>query len=283
MTIRRIGRNSGRRRAWLVVIGIVSALSLCGDNEPSSAPTPDESSPTVDVFANPTIDDNFIVADDRELALRCWGQGSPTVVLETGHPTPGGIPDFDGSTFVEEIATQTTVCAYDRAGTGASDAAPNKPRSADDVIHDLHALLEAARVDAPYVLVGASFGGMIVTYYTAQYPDEAAGVVLLDVPAPTDELTLKEIPELAWDHPENPEHVDVIREFEGRFARNPVPFNAPLIVVTATQGQSDVKDQGFWLELSPDARQVELDGGHDIWLDRPEEAASEVLRLVQSA
>jgi len=88
---------------------------------------------------------------------------------------------------------------------------------------------------------------------------------------------------LAWDHPENPEHVEVIREFEGRFARNPVFFDAPLVVVTATQGQSDVKDQGFWLELSPDARQVQLDGGHDIWLDRPEEAASEVLRLVQSA
>jgi pimeloyl-ACP methyl ester carboxylesterase len=128
-------------------------------------------------------------------------------------------------------------------------------------------VLEASGVEGPYVLVGASFGGMIVTYYASQYPDEADGVVLLDVPAPTDELTLKEIPEIAWDHPENPEHFDIIPEFEGRFARNPVPFDAPLIVVTATNGQSSVKDQRFWLKLSPNAEQVELNGGHDIWLD----------------
>ncbi len=53
----------------------------------------------------------------------------------------------------------TRVCAYDRAGYAASDPAPNEPRTADNVIGDLRALLAAAEVAGPYVLVGSSFGG----------------------------------------------------------------------------------------------------------------------------
>lgn len=156
-------------------------------------------------------------------------------------------------------------------------------RTADDVVQDLNALLSKASVEAPYVLVGASFGGMVVTYYASQYPDEVAGVALLDVPAPTDELTLEEIPEIAWDHPANPEHLDIIPEFEGRFAREPVSFDAPLIVVTATQGDSSFEDQAVWLDTSPEGQQVEIEGGHDVWADNPEDSAGEVLKLVEAA
>ena len=218
---------------------------------------------------------------DRELAIRCWGEGSPTVILETGHPNPGGIQDFEGSEFVAELAERTTTCAYDRAGTGNSDPAPLEPRSADDVVEDLHALVDEAEVDGPYLLVGASFGGMIVTYYAAEYPEDVAGVALLDVPAPTDELSVEEIPEIAWDHPENPEHVDVVNEFEGRFSRDPVSMKARLVVITALEGQSSVKDQKYWLRISPEASQTTLDGGHDIWLDEPKAAAAEVLLLME--
>ena len=76
----------------------------------------------------------------------------------------------------------------------------------------------------PHTLVGASFGGMIVTYHAAQYPEEVSAVVLLDVPAPSATLTVEEVPEIAWDHPENPEHVDVVPEFENRFARRANPM-----------------------------------------------------------
>ena len=284
-----VGRRKPRVSASsiFVVLLMAAMLASCGGDEAASPERPSGSdrpaeTPTGDVLEAPVIDGRFGVSDGRNLALRCWGEGSPAVILETGHPKPGGIQDFEGSEFARKIAARTTVCAYDRAGTGASDAAPNKPRTADDVIRDLDALLETAKVEPPYVLVGASFGGMIVTYYASEYPDQTSGVVLLDVPSPTDQLTLKEIPELAWDHPENPEHVDVIDEFEGRFARHPVSFEAPLVVVTAKSGDSDANDQRSWLELSPDSRQVELDGGHDVWLDNPEESALEVLKLVES-
>jgi hypothetical protein len=95
-------------------------------------------------------------------------------------------------------------------------------------------------------------------------------------------MTLEDFPEGAWDYPGNVEHFDNLKEMH-RFARDPVPMDAPLIVVTATDGDSSVEDQGgYWLPLSPDARQVELSGGHEIYEEQPQAVADEVLRLVES-
>ena len=227
----------------------------------------------------------YVVAGDgRQLRLFCEGTGGPTVVFEDGHPSEtGGIARFRNSEIWGPIAEHTRVCAYDRAGWGSSDPAPNEPRDADDVIADLDALLTAADEEGPYVLVGSSFGGMIVTYFAARHPGEVDGVVLLDVPAPSDTLSTEEIPETAWDHPTNPEHVDIIPEFETRFAREPEPMEAPLTVVTALAGDSSVEDQAFWLELSPQATQVELQGGHDIDYSDPEGVVAEILKVVDAA
>ena len=112
--------RSNRRRRWfsLVLVGVVAATSSCGDaaspsgGDSASASTASTGVPPGDASVDPTIDERFTVAGSRELALRCWGGGSPTVILETGHPNPGGIQDFGGSSFVEGIARRTTVCAY---------------------------------------------------------------------------------------------------------------------------------------------------------------------------
>lgn len=254
----------------LVACGIAAGCGGGGSAEPE------------DPLASATVDGLFEVTEDgRRLKLTCWGEGSPTVVLDSGHPDGTGIADFGQTEFARAVAAETRVCAYDRAGWGASDPAPDEPRSADDVTEDLHALLEAADVEGPFVLAGSSFGGMIVSHYAERYPDDVAGVVLLDVPAPSATLSTAEIPEIAWDHPANPEHLDIAPEFENRFANDPPSFAAPLVVVTATQGDSNVKDQSVWLPSSPDARQVELEGGHEIYLDDPEGAAAEVLGLLR--
>ncbi len=290
--------ESSRSRTSRVVLvtAAILVLAACGGGETSSNgdtsiqdETSSESAPAPSAGAfspmsGAVIDGRFPVAEDgRQLALSCWGEGSPTVVLEDGHPSEqGGRVQFGrtGSAFLNALVAHTRVCAYDRAGYTASDPAPNEPRTADDVIEDLHALLTAAEVAGPYVLVGASFGGMIVTYYAARHPEDVAGVVLLDVPAPTDTLTLEEIPELAWDHPANPEHVDVIPEFESRFANERLPIRAPLTVITASEGQSSVEDQSVWLELNPAAAQVQLVGDHDIYLSDALGVAAEVVKLL---
>jgi pimeloyl-ACP methyl ester carboxylesterase len=61
---------------------------------------------------------------------------------------------------------------YNRAGTAPSDPAPNRPREAEDVAADFHALTEAARIEPPFVLFGRSFGGMVVTFYASKYSQE---------------------------------------------------------------------------------------------------------------
>ena len=74
--------------------------------------------------------------------------------------------------------------------------------------------------------------------------------------------------------------MDVIPEFETRFARNPEPIQAPLTVVTATDGQSDVEDQSFWLAISQEATQVELEGGHDLDIDNSEGVLEQIRSMV---
>jgi pimeloyl-ACP methyl ester carboxylesterase len=109
----------------------------------------------------------------RKLHLHCTGKGEPTVVLEAGASAFA----IDWSLVQPEIARTNRVCSYDRAGSGWSDPAG----SADaDVVADLNALLRAAGEKPPYVMVGASLGGIFVRLYEARYPGEVAGLVLVD-------------------------------------------------------------------------------------------------------
>lgn len=98
-------------------------------------------------------------------------------------------------------------------------------------------------------------------------------MVLLDVPAPVAGL---DFPELVWDHPSNTERLDIADGFEGRFAAAKAPIGAPLLVVTATGGETDVEDQAVWLEISEAAIQVEVPGGHDVAADSPEEVVAAI-------
>jgi pimeloyl-ACP methyl ester carboxylesterase len=113
------------------------------------------------------------------LHLYCTGSGSPTVILEPGQ---GGISS-DFAWIAPAVARDTTVCVYDRPGRGWSDAADG-PQDGDQIAADLHTLLDRAHVPGPYVLAGHSFGGLYVLRFAAMYPDQVAGMVLLDSTAP---------------------------------------------------------------------------------------------------
>ena len=124
------------------------------------------------------------------------------------------------------------------------------------MIADLHALLEAAEVDGPYVLVGRSFGGMVMTHYAQEMRDDVLGVVVLDTPAPSAEFTEENEPELVWDYPGNVEHLDVVGGFENRFARKPPHIDVPLLLITPADGESSPEDQAFWLQVSADSEHL---------------------------
>ena len=113
------------------------------------------------------------------LHLECTGTGAPTVVMEPG----GGASSAILGLIAPDVARHVTVCVYDRAGKGWSDAASTAPDGAQ-IATDLHTLLERADVAGPYVLAGHSFGGLYVMRYAAQYPDEVAGMVLINSTAP---------------------------------------------------------------------------------------------------
>jgi len=115
----------------------------------------------------------------RTLHLHCTGMGSPTVVLESGL----GEMSANWARIAPAVSGTTRVCAYDRAGQGWSDDA-DTPQDGRAVAHDLHALLTAAGETGPVVLVGHSIGGVYAMTYTARYPDEVAGLVLLDSSTP---------------------------------------------------------------------------------------------------
>jgi pimeloyl-ACP methyl ester carboxylesterase len=109
------------------------------------------------------------------LHIQCIGTGSPTVVLDAGL---GGM-SLDWSLVQTEMAATAQVCSYDRAGLGWSDSGP-LPRSPERIAHELHTLLTNAGIDGPYVLVGHSLAGKNVRLFAAMYPDQVAGIVLVD-------------------------------------------------------------------------------------------------------
>src|SRR6185503_1985905 len=117
-----------------------------------------------------------------KLHINCSGKGGPTVVMIAG----GGDFSFDWSLVQPKVAQFTRVCSYDRAGLAWSDPGPT-PRTMRQDAYELHRLIEAAHIKAPYVLIGHSLGGLIARVYEEQYPDEVAGMVLVD---PTHEDTV---------------------------------------------------------------------------------------------
>ena len=115
----------------------------------------------------------------HSLHLSCTGAGSPTVVLE---PAAGEMSSNLGW-IPPAVARGTRVCVYDRVGRGWSEPADTAQDGAH-IATDLHTLLQRGHVPGPYVLAGHSFGGLYVLTFAARYPDEVAGMVLVDSTAP---------------------------------------------------------------------------------------------------
>jgi pimeloyl-ACP methyl ester carboxylesterase len=115
------------------------------------------------------------LADGRRLNLHCTGSGRPVVVFESGL----GDSTKAWGLVQPELSQQTRSCSYDRAALGFSDGAETS-RNAANAVQDLRALLNAAGEQPPFVLVGHSYGGMIVKLFAFSHPRDVAGVVLVD-------------------------------------------------------------------------------------------------------
>jgi pimeloyl-ACP methyl ester carboxylesterase len=169
---RRIGFWLKRMALWLV-IGIFTLAALGAVYQMIAT--------AIDRRALPPSGERIDVGG-YSLHLTCMGEntdGRPTVILESGL----GATSSSWGWIQPEIAKTTRVCAYDRAGMGWSDPSP-APRDAQTIASELHTLLQKAQIPGPYVLAGWSYGGMYVRQYADQYPDDVAGLVLIDSSSP---------------------------------------------------------------------------------------------------
>jgi pimeloyl-ACP methyl ester carboxylesterase len=173
-------------RRMLLTIALLVAVAGCGTNsrlEPVAGGGGN--------FAGP-VD----IGNGRHLYLECHGRGSPTVILESGYHNSSdpwnlsyAVAPAVGPGVLPALADDHRVCAYDRPGTLRFPDPPTltdrsspvaMPRTALDVVQDLHALLAAAHLPGPYVLAGHSLGGLFARLYAQTYPDQVAGVAFVD-------------------------------------------------------------------------------------------------------
>jgi pimeloyl-ACP methyl ester carboxylesterase len=172
MIVRAHRQLRSRSRRWLLypVIALLGLASIGGGYETVRE--------AMDANAYP-MPGQLIDVGGHRLHLSCTGSGTPTVVLEPG----GGEMSSNLGWITPAGARDTRVCVYDRAGRGWSDPA-GTAQDGTQIATDLHTLLQHGNVPGPYVLAGHSFGGLYVLTFAARYPDEVAGMVLVDSTAP---------------------------------------------------------------------------------------------------
>ena len=169
MTLRVRRELHSRIRPWLIypLFAVIACAAIAGGYE-----TVRES---LDRRAHRMRGQLVDVGDGRRMYLNCAGSGRPTVVLVPGYGSTSAIWGW----IAPDVVRDTRVCVFDRAGRGWSDPAPSQ-QDGIALATDLNALLTSAHETPPYVLAGHSFGGLYVRAFAARYPNQTAGVVLLD-------------------------------------------------------------------------------------------------------
>ena len=263
-----------------------------------------------------------MIPGGRSLYLECHGSGYPTVIFEAGLRSRGDIwtssREGAGTGVASRVAQFTRVCFYDRPGTLAhfpfvsrSDPVP-MPRSTGEVVADLHALLTAAAVPGPYVMAGASTGGLIVRQYASLYPADVSGLVLVDAISEGMERFMKpgqfalynarylQSPSADALRYKDLEAIDFYRSFAEMTPLRRSPSRLPMFVLSADYGFSMPpgvgrrfgrlvnrawkRSQLYLAKLHPRTKRVVAFGsGHQIHVNRPALVARFVLRMAARA
>jgi pimeloyl-ACP methyl ester carboxylesterase len=303
MAIRRI-TNISLIVVLILVTGCGSAIPTNTPHPPTSTAVPTETDnrdPTDEISqdAPPELEGHFDVGG-YQMYLHCVGAGTPTVILEAGFNDVAET----WSLVQPEVAQFTRACAYDRAGLGQSDPGP-EPRNSLQMVKELHALLDEAGVEGPYVLVGHSLGGMYARLFADRYQKDVVGLVLVDS-SHIDQFSRN----AAVLPPESPNESESLRFYREWFTNPPtyptLPrrlFEAgslgdmPLVVLTSPEKEraDDLPDglsaqfDEIWVELQREWAQISSrsthimahESGHFIQHDRPDLVIDAILQVIE--
>jgi pimeloyl-ACP methyl ester carboxylesterase len=244
----------------------------------------------------------------RSLHLLCTGSGQPTVVFEAG----GGRFSESWSAVQGSVSSRLTACSYDRAGLGSSDAPPAELDPMEKQVLDLHALLTAARVPGPYILVGHSVGGLLVRLYFDRHPNDVLAVVMVDPTSESSRGYVKDSGPGRWVRTRDGLKPDELNPTRAAFARelqamdemratNPAPLGSrPLIVlIGGRRTPSPIPDttDDVWAELQREERELKLAltglsrrskavvdpaSGHNLHVDNPELVVAAIGEVVDA-
>jgi len=239
---------------------------------------------------------NEIIAsiNNRRLYGQLTGEQGPIVILDAGL----GDTSAAWENIAAEVSSFARVLIYDRAGLGRSDPAPT-PRACRDMVADLRHLLADAQLPPPYVLVAHSWSGINARYFANEYPDEIAGMVLVDAvhegkyerfaEIQTEEQNIR-----MWaavkDPAKNDEGIDRIASIE-QVCAHPRIHDFPLIVITRASAadawnQIETSLQAEFLNLSTDSKQIiSKSGDHFLNNSDPElivNAIREIVNTIQN-
>ena len=273
----------------LLAVLLAGCSSGPGGGATSPAATPGTTSTP---SSGADINDRYDVGGN-ELDITCSGTGTPTVVYLHGL---GG----DGSDVNEAIrsrlAGRVRLCTYDRVNVGRSDHQSGRHSGADSV-RDLHALLAAAEVQGPYLLLGFSFGGLLAAMYAGTYPEDVMGILMLDASLPTDDEVDALIPAdmragVKADQEANSERVDFYRTLDQAEALLGSIPDVPLTYMAAEPVELPSEwpvermrkfiraKQSAFVGRFPQGRLVRVTSSHNVDLDQPERVLAEVDRIL---
>ena len=234
---------------------------------------------------------NAIVNGHRLFGLLS-GEEETTVILDAGL---GGTID-DWSKVQPEVAIFSKVFSCDRAGLGKSESPSYIPRTCKDITSDLRGLLAAAGLRPPYILVAHSWSGINARWFANQYPDEIAGMVLIDAVHEDkykhfEKVLSKEKSERMWefvkDPSKNDENIDRIASIE-QVHNNQIAFDFPLIILTRATDPDELNKietnlQSEFLKLSRNSKQYfSKYNDHHIHSAEPELVINSIRQIVET-
>jgi dienelactone hydrolase len=286
-----------RRVVTCLVLTVLVVLAGCSGSADRADTATSPGPVTTQAAGSGQIEGSFDVGGHK-LHLRCQGNpppGAPTVVYLHGLGGDGS----DVSSISAPLAGRVRVCTYDRVNVGRSDSDAGRHTGADSV-RDLHALLDAAGVGGPYLLVGFSFGGLLAIMYAGTYPDQVMGLLSLDGSLPTDDEVDRLIPaderaQAIAEQEANQERVEFYRTVDeakplvARVPDVPVTYMAarpvelpPTWPVQRMQALIHAKQLQF-TKAVPNGRLVEVRSSHDIDLEQPALVIKELDRILKPA